>query len=121
MTASRPTWIRLDLDWLDHPKIMRATRTAGDGAALLWLRAISYSARHLTDGWVPHPLPKQWGHTPRHVTALEDNQLWIPLEVTDDGGWLINDYTAYQPTRQEWEASVEQRRKASRARWDRPR
>lgn len=119
MSGNRPTWIRIDLDWLDNPKVMRAIKDGGDGAGLLWLRGISYSARHLTDGWVPLPMPKQWGHTTKQTTALEKHGLWIPLEITDDGGWLINDYTEYQPTRAEWEATGQKRRAAARARWDR--
>jgi hypothetical protein len=78
---------------------------------------MAYSARHLTDGWVPLTLPAAWGYGRRHTRALEDVGLWIPLEITDDGGWLINDYTQYQVTREEWEAKSEQRRKAARKRW----
>lgn len=115
---NRPTWFRLDTDIFDHPKIQRAITDGGADAALLWMRGISYSARHLTDGWVPLSLPKQWGYKQRHIDALTRHVLWIPLEITDDGGWLINDYTEYQPTRAWWEDNSERKRKAARTRWE---
>jgi hypothetical protein len=109
--------MRLDLDMIDNPKIKRLRLASGDSGIVLSLRAMAYSTRHLTDGWVPLPLPKEWGYGRKHTEALEDVGLWIPLEITDDGGWLINDYAQYQITRAEWEAKSEQRRKAARKRW----
>lgn len=100
-----------------HPKIKRLESAAGMPGVLLYIRAISYSTEYLTDGWVPLPLPKEWGYGRKHTEALEDVGLWIPLEITDDGGWIINDYPEYQITRAEWESKVEQRRKAARKRW----
>lgn len=121
VSARRPDWFRLDTDLFDNPKIMRAAIDGGDQALMLWIRGLAYSTKHLTDGWVPLPLPKQWGYRQRHVDALTTHVLWIPLEITDDGGWLINDYRDYQPTRAEWEALGEKRstaaRAAARARW----
>ena len=113
--TNKPTWFRLDADLFENPKIMRAGREA----TLLWIHSIAYSARHLTDGWIPEPLPKRWGYTRKHTESLEQQVLWIPLEITDDGGWLINDYTKYQPTRAEWEAKSESGRAAALARWAR--
>lgn len=115
--SSRPTWFRLDADLFDNPKIMRA----GRDATLLWMHGIAYSARHLTDGWIPEPLPKRWGFTRSNTESLEKHGLWIPLEITDDGGWLINDYADYQPTRAEWTAVSERKRAAAKARWEKHR
>lgn len=115
--TSRPPWFRIDTGTFDNPKMVRAIHEGGHGAVVLWLRGLAYSTHHLTDGWVPLPLPRQWGHTKRHIDALETVGLWHPLEITDDGGWLIHDYPEYQITRQEWEAKVQQRRDAIRKRW----
>lgn len=119
--SSRPTWFRLDTDLFDNPKIMRAVHQAGADALTLWIRGLAYSTKHLTDGWIPLPIPKQWGYRQRHVEALTRHQLWIPLEITDDGGWLINDYREYQPTRAHWEAMHEKRKAAgqlgAKAKW----
>jgi hypothetical protein len=118
-TANRPSWCRIDTEVFDNPKIMRAQKAGGDQAVMLWMRGLAYSTRHLTDGWVPEPLPKQWGYNGRQTKALEANALWIPLQITDDGGWLINNYAEYQVTREEWTATGAKRRAAAFARWQR--
>jgi hypothetical protein len=115
--TSRPTWVRLDVGLFSHPKIKRLESAAGMPGVLLYIRAISYSTEYLTDGWVPLPLPKEWGYGRKHTEALEDVGLWIPLEITDDGGWIINDYPQYQLTRAEWERRSEKGRAAARKRW----
>jgi hypothetical protein len=109
--------MRLDTGLFHHPKITRLKATAGSDGVLLYIQSISYSTEYLTDGWIPLPIPKQWGFGKRHTEALEDVGLWIPLEITDDGGWIINDYPQYQLTRQEWERRSEKGRAAARKRW----
>jgi hypothetical protein len=110
--------MRLDLDMLDNPKMKRLRLACGDYCGqVLYLRAMAYSVRHLTDGWVPPTCPEEWGYDSHCAEALEGVGLWIPLEISDDGGWLIHDYAQYQVTRAEWEAKSEQRRKAARKRW----
>lgn len=117
MSTSRPTWMRLDLDFGDHPKIMRLRQHGQHAAIALWVEGLAYCGRHLTDGWIPDPWPRQAGYRASAPRALVDVGLWHPLEITDDGGWLINDYPDYQLTRTKWEKSVEQRRSAARKRW----
>jgi hypothetical protein len=121
MTASRPKWIRLDLDWQENPKFVQlgAAGTTGRLAVLLWVSALSYSARHLTDGWVPESWPRVQGYSRGHTEALEAAGLWIPLTITDDGGWLINDYAEYQITREEWAKQSERQRRNANRRWSR--
>jgi hypothetical protein len=111
--------MRVDLDMMDNPKMKRLRLACGGGycGRSLYLQAMAYSVRHLTDGWVPPTCPEEWGYDSHCPKALEDVGLWIPVEITEDGGWLINDYSAYQVTRAEWEAMSEQRRKAARKRW----
>jgi hypothetical protein len=45
-------WARLDDDFYDHEK----TKAAGNEAAGVYARMLSYSARHLTDGRVPYEI-----------------------------------------------------------------
>lgn len=118
MTA-KPHWVSIDTGLFDNPKILRAQQAAGHEATTLYLRSIAYAVQQLTDGWIPLPLPAQWGYRARHCDALTTAGLWIPLEITDDGGWLIHDYAQHQITRQEWEAKIQQRRDAARKRWAR--
>jgi hypothetical protein len=111
--------MRFDLDMIDNPKMKRCRLALGGShsGTVLYLQAMAYSVRHLTDGWVPPTCPEEWGYDASCVRALEEVGLWIPVEVTEDGGWLINDYAQYQVTRAEWEEKSEQRRKAARKRW----
>lgn len=115
--TSRPPWLRLDTDLFESPKIQRALARGSHSAVLLWVQGIAYSTRYLTDGWVPLPMPRQWGYRDKHVEALVETGLWYPLEITDDGGWLIHDFADHQPTRAEWEAKTEKRRAAARRSW----
>jgi len=117
--TSKPQWFRVDTAMFDNPKVVRAVQQGGHAAVVLWLQGIAYSTRHLTDGWVPLPLPHTWGYRDKHTAALVAVGLWVPLEITEDGGWLINDYADYQPTRQEWEDKSVKRAAAARKRWAR--
>lgn len=117
VSPSRPQWFRLDTNLFDNPKVHRAVAAGGHGSVLLWMQSLAYSTRHLTDGWIPLAMPKRWGYTARQAAALVDSGLWIPLEITDDGGWLIHDYRDYQPTREAWESRGEKMRAAARKRW----
>ena len=109
--------MRCDFSLFRNPKVLRACTSAGTGAGWLYLGGMAYAAENLTDGWVPPLVPRMLGGTDEEAGALEDAGLWIPLEVTDDGGWLINDFDKYQVTRDEWEQMIERQRKNARARW----
>lgn len=114
----KPDWICVAADIFDNPKIMRAMHQGGEGAAILYLRGLGYIVHNLTDGWVPHEMPKRWGHKPRQIKALEDNCLWYPVPTIDSPpGWLIHDWQDYQISRAEWAAKSEQARKAAKSRW----
>jgi hypothetical protein len=111
--------MRIDFAMFDNPKFVRACAAGGNGAGWLYLQALAYCVQHLTDGWVPDHIPRRVGGTDEEVGALEDAGLWIPLEVTDDGGWLVNDFADYQVTREEWEAASERNRRNAQKRWAR--
>ena len=119
--ATRPQWMRCDFDLFDHPKIVKAISDAGNGAGWLYLCGLAYAVKHLTDGWVPPAIAMKAAAGPEQVAALEDAGLWIPLEVTDDGGWLINDFAEYQVTKEQWETMRERNSRNSRKRWDKHR
>jgi hypothetical protein len=123
VSRNRPQWLRLDSDFADNPKVLRLKQRSRHASVALWVEALAYSARHLTDGWIPAPWPRQQGYRPRDCDALVEVALWVPLEITadlepdDDGGWLINDYQLYQPTRESWTRRSEQQRINAQKRW----
>lgn len=101
------TWVRLDDGFHSHPKILRA----GNGAAGLFARAMSFAGDQLTDG----EIPDQWiagacageecpscgrdlGADERD--ALDDVGLWR----RSDGGVLIPDWAEFNPTREQVKA-----------------
>ena len=117
MSASKPRWIRLDVNVLDNPKVISAIGHGGHQAFTLWVQGLAYSAQHLTDGWVPKAMPARWGHKPRQTDALVAAELWWEVPLNGDSGWLINDFDQYQPTRQDWESKSEKRRQAAMRSW----
>lgn len=89
-------WLRLDDAFADHPKIVAAGPLAG------WLHicGLLYSARLLTDGFIPTGQVRKLADV---ENALELAQqlcqagLWEPC----DGGYQIHDYLEYNPSREE--------------------
>ena len=65
------TWIRLDDGWDEHPKVLAVS----EPAAMLWLRAIAYSNRRKTNGYVP------LGALPRLTT--QPDPLAVAHELAD--------------------------------------
>jgi hypothetical protein len=50
------TWFKIDDSFYDHPKVFDAP----DCAVALWTRAGTWSARNLTDGFVPTGMPARF-------------------------------------------------------------
>lgn len=88
------TWVRVDDQFPDHPKLLRLGKQRLPAMGL-WVTGLCYSARFLTDGFIPSAaLP--YG-SKRIAQLLVDVGLW----GTADGGYQIHDYQDYQPTRQQ--------------------
>jgi hypothetical protein len=106
------TWLRLDDGFPEHPKVVGLT----DAAFRLEVSALCYAHRNITDGLIPEGfIPRRLA---RSVPALEAARLWVP---SPEGGWLLNDYLAWQSSRAAIEEIRDTRRKAgakgARARW----
>jgi hypothetical protein len=84
-------WFKVDDDLSFHPKVTRA----GNAAMGLWVRAGSWSARHLTDGFVPDDIVELLG-TPPQVAKLIKVRLWERVE----GGYRFHEWNenGRQPT-----------------------
>lgn len=96
------TWFRVDDGFYDHPK----SHAAGPAVAL-WLRAGCWSARQLTDGFIPRRVLRTIrGGTPAMAARLVEARaypggagLWLP---TADG-WQFHDWFDWQPSRKKVE------------------
>lgn len=87
-------WFKVDDSFYDHPKVFDAP----DSAVALWIRAGSWSARNLTDGFVPANLPARLCDDPdTAIRQLIDRGLWRRTK----GGYLFHEWAHYQPTADE--------------------
>jgi hypothetical protein len=102
-------WIRLDDQIAHHPKFVQA----GPVAAWLWVCGQSYSARYLTDGFIPRDALSSLGTVP-HADKAAAKLVAVGLWDATEKGWLIHDYHDYQLTKEEVERRREDRRKAGR-------
>lgn len=85
------SWVKLDDNFVGHPKVVGLS----DRAFRVHVRAISYSARQLTDGHIPAGALRELAASRKAVTELISASLWH--ESGD--GYQINDYLAYNPSR----------------------
>ncbi len=86
------TWVKIDDQFTDHPKIV----AAGPLAGWLYVAGLCYSARYLTDGFIPRAQVRKLVDvdevTPL-VTALVTAGLWRESQ----GGYAIHHYLEYNP------------------------
>lgn len=105
-------WFKVDDGWWSHPKILQLP----DAAQALWVRAGSWSMKHLTDGVIPGYALSVLRARPAAVRALVEVGLWLPL----GDGYEFHDWAKYQPTREQVEgdrkAAAERQQKARDAR-----
>jgi hypothetical protein len=90
------TWFKVDDSFYDHPKVFDAP----DCAVALWVRAGTWSARNLTEGFVPARLPARLCDDPdTAVTELVRRGLWSRAS----GGYRFHNWSTYQPSKAEVE------------------
>jgi hypothetical protein len=113
-------WSRLTDDFHDHPKVV----IAGNAAAGLWARCLTWSARHLHDGFVPTAVVDSFV-SPLDPPDLLERVERVGLMTRSEGGWLIPDFLDFNPSSAEVEAQRQKRsadaKRAADTRWDRER
>ena len=121
------TWVRLDENFAEHPKVARA----GPLGIAMHVAALCYCNRHLTDGFIPKEIVRtlldftglgmrMWdgdmvggGHDAEWSLVVDDlveAGLWEPV----DDGWVIHDYHDYQPSKEHVQAVRKERQAAGR-------
>jgi len=86
------TWFKIDDSFYDHPKVFDAP----DCAVALWTRAGTWSARNLTEGFVPAGMPARLcGDPDTAVRELVRRGLWIKAS----GGYRFHDWHRYEPSK----------------------
>jgi hypothetical protein len=115
------TWVKIDDQFPDHPKIERA----GPEAAWLYVAGLCYCAQYLTDGLIPKTrVPRLTAHADgeRLADRLVDAGLW------EDRGedYEVHDYLDFQPSGEEARARkrelsekrAEAGKRGAEARWN---
>ncbi len=106
---SKTTWAKLDDGFWMHPKVLMA----GNTAAGVFARMLSYSGCYLTDGLVPAAIVSQIVGTDRKtLPALAQYGL---IEVLETGSVVIPDFLEHNKSKVEVEAARRQRREAGRS------
>lgn len=89
------TWVKLDDQFPEHPKVMALGKDRLPGMGL-WLVGAGYCGRHLTDGFIPRAF-LVGSEQIRLARCLVGVGLWEDVS----GGYRMHDYHDYQPAREE--------------------
>ncbi len=85
-------WVRIDENAMDHPKI----GALPDGAFRLWVQALAYCQKHLTDGFVSdRAIRSLLAFSPKRRENLIASGLWDRA----DGGITVHDYLEWNDSR----------------------
>ena len=95
------TWTKLDDGIFDHPKMLRA----GEDAANLYVRALVWCNKHLTDGQIPREALRALTLR-RSPESMADRLVTVGLWEATGEGWFVHDFAAHNPSR----ATVEAKR-----------
>ena len=107
------SWVRIDDGFAENPKV----EDLSDKSFRLHVAAMCYAGRNLTDGFVSDRALKVCGVVantgrPRvHAGELVAAGLWDRV----DGGWVIHDFTEYNPTAEEVKDLRRKRAEAGKA------
>jgi hypothetical protein len=101
-------WLKIDDAFPEHMKVVGLS----DRAFRIHVSALCFCARNLTDGHVPEPTVRALTlgkKTP--INDLVRAGLW---HENGDGGFVINDYLDYNPSRAHVQAERERKQQAGR-------
>jgi hypothetical protein len=106
------SWTRLDDGIYDHPKVLEVDPLD----RLLYVWALCWSARHRTDGRLRR---RALGHVAAlagvtDLDAAAARLVAAGLWETDDDGWLVHDFTDYQPAAADVDELRQKRAEAGR-------
>ncbi|QKW08064.1 mucin-2 [Streptomyces sp. NA04227] len=94
-------WTKLDDGFHSHPKV----RSAGNAAAGLFARLLSYAGQHLTDGVVLGAVARDYGTAPqlRKLVSVgllhEQGHTCARCPQPEAGDYVLHDYLVPNPTR----------------------
>lgn len=115
-------WGKFDDKYAEHPKV----QAAGEWAAWVNVKAVLWSCKFLTDGFVPEPVALQLAVGPGQKARAVIERLIQPYHGRSglweqvDGGYKVHDFLDYNPSKEAIEAERQANRdRASKARQSR--
>lgn len=105
-------WFKVDDRFSSSRKLLRIPRSRRTAAVGLWTLAGTWSARDLTDGWIPAYAIEEFGADLDDAEALVSAGLWDHEEQDGEHGFVFVNWGEYQPTKDQ----VEEEREAARER-----
>lgn len=102
------TWAKLDDQFFQHPKAI----AAGPAACVLYVGALTYCNRFLTDGHIPASAVRTLVPGLRSVRPLAERLVKVGLWETTTDGWQVHDFLTWN----ERGADIKARREATRKR-----
>ena len=88
-------WFRVDDGFPTSRKVLQIPKCRRAGSIGVWTLAGAWSARELTDGFIPTYALDEVPDGKKYVADLVSVGLWHPVE----GGWTYHDWHDYQPKR----------------------
>lgn len=90
-------WFNVDDGFANSKPVLRIPRRYRCAAVGLWTLAGSWSAKELTDGFIPDHALEEFASTPAMATLLVKADLWTEVA----GGWQFNNWAKYQKTKEQ--------------------
>lgn len=91
------TWTKLDDNIYDNPKMVKA----GEDAADLYVRALVYCNKHLTDGRIEAEVLGAITRKRNSAKLAADLVRVGAWETHPEGGWMVHDFHDHNPTAEE--------------------
>lgn len=90
-------WFNVDDGFANSKPVLRIPRRYRCAAIGLWTLAGSWSAKELTDGFIPDHAIEEFASTPAMAELLVRADLWRKVE----GGWQFENWSKYQKTKEQ--------------------
>lgn len=90
-------WFKVDDGFTNSKPVLRLQRRVRSSAIGLWTLAGAWSAKEMTDGFIPEYVIEELASTPAIAGHLVKCGLWETVEE----GWQFKGWDKYQPTREQ--------------------
>ena len=106
--------MRLDTAFArNHKVLVLLGMRGGPASGIAYICGLGYCGEHGSNGFIPREALPFIHAKKADAARLVEVGLW----VEEDGGWMVNDWSEYQPSSEEHERRSNKARIAAAARW----